>query len=48
MESGDEATFLVGTSVVFVVGHCCFGVRDGWFFILWRVLGLAGVVGGSL
>ena len=48
MKPGNEATFLVKTSVVFVVGHCCFGVRDGQFFILWRVLGLAGVVGGSL
>ena len=25
MESGDEATFLIGASVVFVAGHCCFG-----------------------
>ena len=48
MKSGNEAVFLVGVSVVFVVGHCCFGVRDGWFFILWKVLGLEGVVGGSL
>jgi hypothetical protein len=48
MKSGDEAAFLVGTSVVFVVGHCCFWVKDGWFFILWRVWGLVGVVGGSL
>ena len=48
MKSGNKAAFLVGTSVVFVVGHCCFGMRDGQSFILWKVLELAGVVGGSL
>ena len=25
MESGNEAAFLIGASVVFVAGHCCFG-----------------------
>ena len=48
MKSGNKAVFLVGMSVVFVAGHCCFGMRDGQSFILWKVLELAGVVGGSL
>ena len=48
MKSGNEATFLIGMSVMLVAGHLLLLVRDGWFFILWRVLGLAGVIGGSL
>ena len=47
MEPGNEAAFLIGVSVVFVAGHCYFGMRDGWSFILWKVLGLVGVIGGS-
>ena len=47
MESGNEAVFLIGVSVVFVAGHCCFGEEWLVLFILWRVLGLVDVVGGS-
>ena len=48
MKFGNEAALLVGTSVVFVVGHCYSGERMVGPFILWRVLGLAGVIGESL
>ena len=29
MESGNEATFLIGASVVFVAGHCCLDGENG-------------------
>ena len=48
MESGNEAAFLIGASVVFVAGHCCFGWEMVGSFIPWKVLGLVDVVGGSL
>ena len=48
MESGNEAAFLVGVSVVFIAGHCCSWGRGGFLFILWMVLGLVGVIGESL
>ena len=33
MESGNEAAFLIGASVVFVAGHCCFG--EEWLVLLY-------------
>ena len=34
MESGDEATFLIGASIVFVAGHCCF-LGEGLLVLLY-------------
>ena len=48
MESGYEAAFLIGVSVVFVAGHCCFRWGMVGSFIPWKELGLVGVIGGSL
>ena len=47
MESGNEAAFLVGASVMFIAGHCCFERGMVGSFILWKVLGLVDVVGGN-
>ena len=33
MESGHEAVFLIGASVVFVAGHCCLDGRNGRFLL---------------
>ena len=33
MESGNEAAFLIGASVVFVTGHCCLDGGNGRFLL---------------
>ena len=33
MESGNKAAFLIGASIVFVAGHCCFLVEGQLVFL---------------